>query len=97
MRLEIDELTFYSQKDETNFFAWLKSIDAIEFVRGEGLSIIANVLEPVSDPDLRELIAVLYRYGVDMKQLDHLVNDANREWFAVPGMYWYSRVFGGCR
>ena len=92
--MEIDELTFYSQKDEANFFAWLKSIDAVEFVRGEGLSIIANVAEPVPDPDLRELIAVLHRYGVDMKQLGCLVNDANRGWFAAPNMYWYSLVFG---
>jgi hypothetical protein len=44
--------------------------------------------------DLRQLLAVCRRYGVDMRQLAKFETAKNRDWFRDPKSYWHQAVFG---
>ena len=47
------------------------------------------------DQDLREILALFYRYKIDMKQLVVFLNNKNKMWFFDPPKgYWHRRVFG---
>jgi hypothetical protein len=44
---------------------------------------------------LRELIALLYRYGLDMRPLASFRTERNAAWFANDRRkFWHARVFG---
>jgi len=91
--LEIDTTSvhYFSVRDETNFYDWLKEIKCLESFK-RGIAVV--------DPDkadhsqLLELIAALYRYNVPMHPLRDLKNSRNEEWFADPIRYWHDAVFG---
>jgi hypothetical protein len=92
--LLIDEpRRFFSYQDEKHFFQWLEEITAVKEVVGGVNGLTVKLEAPIDDLDLRDLIAVLTRYGIDRKCLASLLNDSNRAWFADPKMYWYSAVF----
>lgn len=93
--VQIKSLTFYSQNDEAQFFAWLKSISAIENVAGKGDTILATTTKIIDDNSLMELIAICQRYGVDMSQLAKYKTEENSPWFADSRMYWFDSVFSG--
>ena len=93
--LVCDSVRFYSRKDEDAFFEWIKKIDCIENTSGAGKELYLHVVtDDLHDYDLRELLALLYRYKIDMKQLQIFLNKANKEWFYDNKKYWYKRVFG---
>jgi IS30 family transposase len=46
--------------------------------------------------ELRELLAVCKRYGVNMRQLAKFETAQNRVWFCDPQKYWHRAVFGPC-
>lgn len=49
-----------------------------------------------SDKDLRELVALFFRYNVNMKPLAALRTKRNARWFSDnPDAFWYKKVFGG--
>ena len=91
--LYIRELTFYSQLDEDSLFSWMEKISIIEDIRGIGDSIIFSVKDELSKDDLMEIIALFFRYGIDMKQLEILKSDDNESWFCNREMYWYDAIF----
>lgn len=87
---------FFSQKDEDAFFNWIKQIPAIREYKG-----VYNQLDlfmkskRISNRDLRELIALFYRYNIDMKQLKVFLNKENKNWFFENKIaFWHDRVFG---
>lgn len=43
--------------------------------------------------DLRQLLALCQRYGVNMRQLVRFETSANRAWFRDPAKYWHDAVF----
>jgi hypothetical protein len=92
-KLTLDKIVFYSQKDEEALFTWFRGISAIRKICGEGQKIILSVNNDISDNDLREILAVFFRYGADMRQLADLKNENNEEWFMDSKMYWYESVF----
>ena len=86
---------FHSRKDEDALFEWIKKIDCIDNISGAGdelyLHIASNELH---DHDLRDLLALFYRYKIDMKQLKVFMNEDNKKWFyGKPKSYWHKRVF----
>ena len=96
--LRCRRIQFYSEGDELTFFRWIKTIGAIKKHYGEG-DIIYLKLESrrVSNSNLRELIALFYRYKIDMKQLIQFLNN-NKSWFGqTPKAFWYKRVFKNWR
>ena len=87
---------FYSPVDESLFFEWIKRIPGIKKVGGVGDKLYLHFkTTSISDNDLRDLLAMFYRYKIDMKQLRQFLNEDNREWFyGKPKGYWHRRVFG---
>ena len=97
--LDIPEGWYGSQNDEAAFFQWLDKIGCVASYRGlhkDGLDLVCVELttDTLSEPDLRELIALHHRYGRDMSRLACFRTEQNEKWFAAPGMYWHEPVFG---
>lgn len=87
-------IEFLSSMDEELFFTWLGKIECISEILGEEDEIKISITQKVSDLDLRELIAVTYRYNADMTQLRALLSNENRVWFFEnPDSYWHEKVF----
>jgi hypothetical protein len=86
---------YYHQNDERAFFEWLSRIPCVKSYAGDGRSGLVVQLKrrPVKD-DLRQLIALCHRYGVNMRQLAKFETAKNRDWFCDPQKYWYQAVFG---
>jgi hypothetical protein len=85
---------FCSKQDELLLFEWLKRIRAVRKVEGTRDSIVLHVGRRISGSSLRELLALFYRYGIDMKQLAQFLTERNNSWFASPTAFWYKAVFG---
>ena len=90
------EVLFFSACDENAFFEWLARLDCVAEYYGEGvdLHILLNGVL-LDDSSLRELLALFFRYGVEMTNMYVLETHSNRSWFRNPGAYWYTRVFQG--
>jgi hypothetical protein len=84
---------FYSYNDEKNFFRWLEGIPAIKTVTGYSKGLKVVVKTPIDDQDLRELLAVMSRYSLDLRSLKELLSEDNKSWFNDPTMPWHSAVF----
>jgi hypothetical protein len=93
--LVVHERTYYSQLDETAFFKWLESIAGVTKVVGtpDGLMVSLRSAR-LSEPALRDLIALHFRYNLPMHLLAQFETAKNRSWFRAPHMYWHDRVFG---
>ena len=75
-----DRPQFYSEGDELSFFKWIDSINCIKEFKGIGdtMYLTINTKKP-SDVCLRELLALFYRYNIEMSQLAMFLNDKNKE------------------
>lgn len=89
-------VTYYSRKDEDAFFEWIKKVECIEGMSGAGKELYLHIVtDDLHDYDLRELLALLYRYKIDMKQMQMFLNKGNKAWFFDnKKAYWHRRVFG---
>lgn len=89
-------VTFHARKDEDAFFEWIQKIGCINNFSGAGRELYLHI--PTTDldnTDLKDLIGLLYRYNIDMKQLKVFVNDKNKNWFCDnKNAYWHRKVFG---
>lgn len=96
IKLVCKKVYFYSQLDEKYFFAWLQDIKTIVRLDGIGDELYLYCKSSVvSDQDLREILALFYRYKIDMKQLVVFLNNKNKKWFFEgPKGYWHRKVFG---
>jgi len=95
--LKCKSVWYHSTIDEDLFFEWISKISSIIKFDGVGdeLYLYFNTTR-ISDGDLRELLALFYRYKIDMKQLAVFLNKKNQSWFFENRKaYWYRRVFGG--
>lgn len=59
---------------------------------GDELQITVSI-NKVDDACLSELLAIFFRYQINMKQLAVFKDDQKRKWFSNVEAYWYSRVF----
>ncbi len=86
---------YFSNADEDHFFLWLTSIKAIKEIEGRTGSVILYLHNSfMDDNDLRELIALMFRYGLNMRCLQYQCNDINSVWLKDPKNYWYQSIFG---
>lgn len=70
---------FYSQLDEDAFFAWIKSISCIKKFEGAGDELYLDLVDrELSCDDIRNLIALLYRYKIRMDQLQPFITENNK-------------------
>jgi hypothetical protein len=86
--------TYFSPGDERAFFNWLQSIPSVSDVGGSSRDLHITLKRPPSNGDLREFVALLHRYRMNMKPLAAFRTPRNAEWFARPGTFWHPEVFG---
>jgi len=97
MKLVIREGWYYSQGDEDAFYGRLNSLPCVKSIRGHPYG-IQITLRPPSEWQLRELLSLLFRYGLDMAPLAALKTERNARWFFQNRQaYWHSKVFGRAR
>lgn len=92
--LRATDVWYYSPHDEAAFFEWLDKIEAVRSYGGQVNTLDITVSVPVDEDSLRELIALFYRYRVDMSQLRSLDSDLIGGWFRDPRKFWFEAVFG---
>lgn len=89
-RVDCSGVTFGSPLDEKHMFEWGSEIRG--FVKWEHDTLVLRSTR-ISDEALRDLIALLWRYKVPMKQLAQFENPKNSAWFNSPQKFWYKKVF----
>jgi hypothetical protein len=95
VELEAKEVVFYSDGDEAAFFEWLGKISAVDGSKGVGRVLHISVArDRVDEEALRELLALFFRFGIDMRQLSVFDSDVFATWFRSPTSYWFKAVFG---
>ncbi len=87
--LDCSGIYFGSQLDEKHLFDWAMEIPGV--MRWEQDSLV--VRNELSQPSLRELLALFSRYQLPMAQLAQFRTRRNEDWFAAPQAYWHARVF----
>lgn len=90
------KVRYYARKDEDAFFEWIKKIDCIDKTGGIHDELYLYIKSKnLHEYDLRDLIGLMYRYKIDMKQLAQFLNEDNKKWFYEnKKAYWYKKVFG---
>ena len=91
IKIDTSPVRYYSQLDEKSFFEWALEIPCVKSIDGGFLHIKSKRL---SEPDLRDLIAITHRCQLPMDQLQQFCSPANEHWFKAKQMYWHKAVFG---
>lgn len=72
-------VSFYSMLDEDMFFEWIKKIKCIKSFEGARDELYLDLIESELDyNDMKDLIALCFRYKIKMKQLAPLINEKNK-------------------
>lgn len=88
--LDCSGIVFMSQLDEKYLFEWAEEISCVMGWSQDKLIIRSR---RISESNLRELLAMFWRYGIPMTQLAQFKNSANVVWFTDPLKYWHKKVF----
>jgi hypothetical protein len=76
---------FGHQNDERAYFEWLARVPCVERYEGEiSRGLVVYLKRNLGRDDLRELIGLCHRWGVDMRQLAGFETARNRSWFRNP-------------
>lgn len=93
--LHCKSVWYYSNIDEELFFEWIQKIPSIikyDGIKDELFLYFKN--NNINENDLRELLALFYRYQIEMKQLAIFLNEINKKWFFENDTaYWHKKVF----
>ena len=86
---------FYDMRDEEAFFEWIKKIKPIKKIDGIYDELyLYFATNNIPDKSLRSLIALFYRYNINMKQLAIFLNEKNKKWFKLyKNAYWHTKIF----
>ena len=85
---------FLSIADEDRFFSGFHGISAVREFTGVARGLNINLDgRKMSIQNIRELIALLHRYGVDLEPLAVLSKGRYSVWLKNPDAYWYKSMF----
>lgn len=87
------DVVYFSHNDEAAFFEWMGKNKAITSFKGVGSDLLIEFSIGASEENVRDIIALFYRYNINMKQLAKLSTKRNSRWFTNKDMYWYNLVF----
>lgn len=69
---------FYAHKDEDAFFAWINKIKCIKSYEGARDELYLDFVDkPLDYQDMKDIIGLLYRYKINMSQLEPFINEDN--------------------
>lgn len=90
------QVKFYARKDEAAFFEWITAIECIDHTSAAGDELYLHIASSkLHDQDLRDLLALFFRYQIGMRQLSRYLCEENRRWFYENKQaYWHKNVFG---
>ena len=92
--LRAKAVRFLSEQDEAAFFQWLRKLEECVSLRGEGDTIVLDVEKSkLQSDELRELIALFHRYGIEMRQLRAFEIRSNKSWLANEKAYWHGAMY----
>jgi hypothetical protein len=95
VELKATGMRFFSQGDESAFFAWLDKLPIVERYEGRGSTLYLLVRsEAVDESGLRELLALFTRYRIGLRQLLALDREEFADWFRNEKAYRYEEIFG---
>jgi len=93
-KLTAKEVNFYSEKDEKYFFKWMSKIKSIDRFEGYFDSVDIYVSKAdLNECDLKEIIALFVRYGIDMQQFRKFDDTVFFDLLDDEGKYWYAHIF----
>ncbi|HRN77974.1 MAG TPA: hypothetical protein PLU71_01940 [Candidatus Dependentiae bacterium] len=94
--LTCKEIWYFSALDEMLFFVWIQKIPSIKKFDGIGDELYLYFeTDVIPDADLMELLALFYRYKIDIKQLSRFLTEDNKKWFYDnKKAFWHKKVFG---
>jgi len=88
--MKIPLARFFSEGDEKRFFDALATIPAITSHTGHGHDFTLKIdRRRLSSAMVRELVALLVRYGADLSSLCALAREEKFWWLNEPGNYWH--------
>jgi len=88
-------IKFYCQKDKEAFFEWVSKFECVHDVIETGEGIVIDLCNgDLDSSEIWDLIALFYRYTIDMKELQKVLKPRNRRWFLDRKAHWYKDVFG---
>jgi len=78
-----------------HFLNFLQKLNCIKNISGVSDELYLDIPCTIPDDDLRDILALSYRYKINMKQLSIFLNNTNKNWFFdnTKG-YWHRKVFG---
>jgi len=91
IKIDASRILYYSYLDEKHFFEWAEEVPCVVSMERGYIHIES---EEICEADLRDLIAVMYRYKMPMESLRVFCNSSNKNWFKSLDAYWYKAVFG---
>jgi hypothetical protein len=98
MILKITLNSFYSRGDERRLFLGFKEITAIRSVHGVGSDLLLDVeVAALSKEAMRELLALLWRYGIPLIPLRTFAEKKKFSWLNDAQGYWHSAMFKEAR
>ena len=93
MHIEIRLTAFFSHGDERRFFEGLRELDCIKDFKGVGRGLVLNVeLNRLSKERVFELMALLWRYEIDLSPMRELSKKEKFSWILRPDFYWHERL-----
>ena len=94
MILKITLGSFYSKGDEGSLFMGFKEIAAIRSVQGIGRDLLLDIeVAGLHKEAMRELLALLWRYGIPLRPLRAFAEKRKFTWLNDPKGYWHSAMF----
>ncbi len=94
MKITVNLTMFYSMGDERRFFQGLSENPSISNVRGIGRQLeMTLTLNRLSKDGLRDLIALLWRYGIPLVALSGIAEKPRFAWLNDERCYWYKSMF----
>ena len=94
MILSIALGSFYSRGDERRLFMGFKDIAAIRRVQGVGRDLQLDIeVAALSKEAVRELVALLWRYGIPLAPLRAIAGKKKFAWLNGPQGYWHDAMF----
>ena len=98
MILKITLSSFYSRGDERRLFLGFKEISAIRSVQGVGRDLLLDIeVATLSKEAMRELLALLWRYGIPLAPLRAFAEKKKFNWLNDTQGYWHSAMFKEAR
>lgn len=86
-------VTYGSANDERAFFEWLERIDGVDAFDGVGSDLYVYVRKNIDEYGLRDLVAIFFRYKVDLTQIPKSVSVEDHSWLLNKEAYWFLLMF----